>query len=115
MVMSTLRTRTTTRIHTKITGNRVNRSHMINYVLFSFCCIMTEEMFSKNNDKYFQEGVPQKREYRDEEGNKISRKRSKKLKRIARRPNRTTLIPKRSSDRCHACPNPLVSLNTFKI
>ncbi|XP_024888178.1 tRNA-dihydrouridine(16/17) synthase [NAD(P)(+)]-like isoform X2 [Temnothorax curvispinosus] len=54
-----------------------------------------------------QEGAPQKREYRDEEGNEISRKRSKKLKRIARRPNRATSIPKRSSDRCHACPNPL--------
>ncbi|KAG5306893.1 DUS1L synthase, partial [Acromyrmex insinuator] len=54
-----------------------------------------------------QDGAPRKREYRDEEGNEISRKRSKKLKRIARRPNRTTSIPKRSSDRCHACPNPL--------
>ncbi|XP_018367613.1 PREDICTED: tRNA-dihydrouridine(16/17) synthase [NAD(P)(+)]-like isoform X1 [Trachymyrmex cornetzi] len=53
-----------------------------------------------------QEGAPRKREYRDEEGNEISRKRSKKLKRIARKPNRAT-IPKRSSDRCHACPNPL--------
>ncbi|XP_018310429.1 tRNA-dihydrouridine(16/17) synthase [NAD(P)(+)]-like isoform X1 [Mycetomoellerius zeteki] len=54
-----------------------------------------------------QEGALRKREYRDEEGNEISRKRSKKLKRIARRPNRATSIPKRSSDRCHACPNPL--------
>ncbi|XP_018400673.1 PREDICTED: tRNA-dihydrouridine(16/17) synthase [NAD(P)(+)]-like [Cyphomyrmex costatus] len=54
-----------------------------------------------------QEGISRKREYRDEEGNEISRKRSKKLKRIARRPNRATSISKRNSDRCHACPNPL--------
>ncbi|XP_072751242.1 tRNA-dihydrouridine(16/17) synthase [NAD(P)(+)]-like isoform X3 [Anoplolepis gracilipes] len=48
-----------------------------------------------------------KREYKDEDGNEISRKRSKKLKRIARRPNRPTSVLKRNSDRCHACPNPL--------
>lgn len=71
--------------------------------------------YSENNDKNVQEGALRKREYRDEEGNEISRKRSKKLKRIARRPNRATSIPKRSSDRCYACPNPLVSWNTFKI
>lgn len=75
---------------------------------------MIEEMSFQNNDN-FQEGALRKREYRDEEGNEISRKRSKKLKRIARRPNRATSIPKRSSDRCHACPNPLVSWNIFKI
>ncbi|XP_012234613.1 tRNA-dihydrouridine(16/17) synthase [NAD(P)(+)]-like isoform X3 [Linepithema humile] len=53
-----------------------------------------------------QEGVSRKREYKDEDGNEISRKRSKKLKRIARRPNRTS-ISKRSSNRCQDCPNPL--------
>lgn len=53
-----------------------------------------------------QHGTLQKQKYKDEDGNEISRKRSKKLKRIARRPNRTS-TPKRSSDRCHDCPNPL--------
>lgn len=75
---------------------------------------MIKFLFESNN-KNFQEGAPRKREYRDEEGNEISRKRSKKLKRIARRPNRAISIPKRNSDRCHTCPNPLVSWNTFKI
>ncbi|GAB1864072.1 tRNA-dihydrouridine(16/17) synthase [NAD(P)(+)] [Camponotus japonicus] len=54
-----------------------------------------------------QEDAFRKREYKDEDGNEISRKRSKKLKRIARRPNRVTSVSKRSSDRCLTCPNPL--------
>ncbi|XP_060832829.1 tRNA-dihydrouridine(16/17) synthase [NAD(P)(+)]-like isoform X7 [Bombus pascuorum] len=48
-----------------------------------------------------------KRKFRDEEGNEISRKRLKKLKRIARRPNRPAIIVKRGSDLCCDCPNPV--------
>ncbi|XP_012251380.2 tRNA-dihydrouridine(16/17) synthase [NAD(P)(+)]-like [Athalia rosae] len=47
-----------------------------------------------------------KKDYKDEDGNEISRKRSKKLRRIARRPNRQDSV-KRSSDLCTDCPNPL--------
>lgn len=48
-----------------------------------------------------------KREFKDEEGNHISHKRLKKLRRIARRPNRPALPVKRRSDLCNDCPNPL--------
>ncbi|CAD1470330.1 unnamed protein product [Heterotrigona itama] len=49
-----------------------------------------------------------KRKFKDEEGNEISRKRMKKLKRIARRPNRpATIVVKRGSDLCCDCPNPV--------
>lgn len=75
------------------------------YILILLHC---NSIFFETNNKSFQEDVLRKREYKDEDGNEISRKRSKKLKRIARRPNRATSVPKRSSDRCHACPNPLV-------
>ncbi|KAK9296334.1 hypothetical protein QLX08_009659 [Tetragonisca angustula] len=48
-----------------------------------------------------------KRKFKDEEGNEISRKRLKKLKRIARRPNRPAIVVKRGSDLCCDCPNPV--------
>ena len=48
-----------------------------------------------------------KRKFLDEEGNEISRKRLKKLQRIARRPNRPAVPVKRGSDLCHDCPNPV--------
>lgn len=51
-----------------------------------------------------------KRKFKDEEGNEISRKRLKKLKRIARRPNRPTIVVKRGSDLCCDCPNPVVCI-----
>ncbi|XP_074106212.1 dihydrouridine synthase 1 [Cotesia typhae] len=49
-----------------------------------------------------------KREFIDEEGNQISRKRMKKLRRVARRPNQTSQTPKirRASILCAECPNP---------
>jgi tRNA-dihydrouridine synthase 1 len=50
-----------------------------------------------------------KRADQDEYGNQISRKRLKKLRRIARRPNRQTIHIKRGSNLCENCPNPLVS------
>lgn len=52
-----------------------------------------------------------KREFIDEEGNQISRKRMKKLRRVARRPNQTSQTPKirRASILCAECPNPKVN------
>ncbi|KAK1118515.1 hypothetical protein K0M31_020508 [Melipona bicolor] len=55
-----------------------------------------------------------KRKFKDEEGNEISRKRLKKLKRIARRPNRPTIVVKRGSDLCCDCPNPVVCKISFQ-
>lgn len=48
-----------------------------------------------------------KREFKDEEGNTVSRKRLKKLRRITRRPNNNTPPVKRSKLLCKVCPNPL--------
>ncbi|XP_029055437.1 tRNA-dihydrouridine(16/17) synthase [NAD(P)(+)]-like isoform X6 [Osmia bicornis bicornis] len=48
-----------------------------------------------------------KRKFKDDDGNEISRKRLKKLRRIARRPNRPTVVIKRGSELCHDCPNPV--------
>lgn len=48
-----------------------------------------------------------KRKFSDEDGNEIPRKRLKKLRRKARRPNRSAVVVKRGSDLCHNCPNPL--------
>ncbi|XP_015437528.1 PREDICTED: tRNA-dihydrouridine(16/17) synthase [NAD(P)(+)]-like [Dufourea novaeangliae] len=48
-----------------------------------------------------------KRKFKDEDGNEISRKRLKKLRRIARRPNRPPVVVKRGSDLCRDCPNPV--------
>ncbi|XP_011505973.1 PREDICTED: tRNA-dihydrouridine(16/17) synthase [NAD(P)(+)]-like isoform X2 [Ceratosolen solmsi marchali] len=49
-----------------------------------------------------------KRISEDQHGNQISRKRLKKLRRIARRPNRPTVHIKRGSNLCENCPNPLI-------
>ncbi|XP_046478213.1 tRNA-dihydrouridine(16/17) synthase [NAD(P)(+)]-like isoform X3 [Neodiprion pinetum] len=54
-----------------------------------------------------QENSTIKRNLKDEDGNEISRKRLKKLRRIARRPNRQSASVKRGSDLCTSCPNPL--------
>ncbi|RLU16426.1 hypothetical protein DMN91_010494 [Ooceraea biroi] len=83
------------------------RVHDYNLELPPWLCQPYVRELPQEHAQKLQEGTPQKREYRDEDGNEISRKRSKKLKRIARRPNRATAVPKRSSDRCHDCPNPL--------
>lgn len=48
-----------------------------------------------------------KRKFKDEDGNEISRKRLKKLRRIARRPNRAAVVVKRGSNLCRDCPNPV--------
>ncbi|XP_034951327.1 tRNA-dihydrouridine(16/17) synthase [NAD(P)(+)]-like [Chelonus insularis] len=56
-----------------------------------------------------------KREFLDEEGNKISRKRLKKLRRISRRPNRSIPSVRRTSDLCNSCPNPLGSKCEYKL
>nr|XP_033331960.1 uncharacterized protein LOC117223657 [Megalopta genalis] len=48
-----------------------------------------------------------KRKFTDEDGNEVSRKRLKKLRRIARRPNRPTVVVKRGSNLCGDCPNPV--------
>lgn len=58
----------------------------------------------------------EKRSYKDEEGNEISRKRLKKLRRISRRPNKPPVQPKkRGSSLCEYCPNPLVCKNHKKL
>lgn len=106
MAVSTLCTRVSTRTYTEITGKQVFA--YILYAMYFFFIASRNSIFFENNIKSFQEDALRKREYKDEDGNEISRKRSKKLKRIARRPNRATSVLKRSSDRCHACPNPLV-------
>ena len=49
-----------------------------------------------------------KRDYKDEDGNEISRKRLKKLRRIARRPNKPAEPVRRGNNLCENCPNPLV-------
>ncbi|XP_033224562.1 tRNA-dihydrouridine(16/17) synthase [NAD(P)(+)]-like [Belonocnema kinseyi] len=48
-----------------------------------------------------------KREFKDEEGNMVSRKRMKKLRRITRRPNNNTPPLRRGKLLCGDCPNPL--------
>ncbi|XP_014210638.2 tRNA-dihydrouridine(16/17) synthase [NAD(P)(+)]-like [Copidosoma floridanum] len=56
-----------------------------------------------------------KREYKDNEGREISRKHMKKLRRIARRPNRAGVHTKRGSNLCIDCPNPLGSKCEYKL
>lgn len=56
-----------------------------------------------------------KRDYKDEDGNEVSRKKLKKLRRIARRPNRPTIHVKRGSNLCQFCPNPLVSFELLRL
>lgn len=53
------------------------------------------------------EKVSVRKKYEDEEGNQISRKRFKRLRRIALRPYRPTPPVKRGSNLCKDCPNPL--------
>ncbi|XP_008548728.1 tRNA-dihydrouridine(16/17) synthase [NAD(P)(+)]-like [Microplitis demolitor] len=47
-----------------------------------------------------------KRKFIDEEGNQISRKRMKKLRRVARRPYQTSPSARKHSILCEDCPNP---------
>ncbi|XP_008212670.2 tRNA-dihydrouridine(16/17) synthase [NAD(P)(+)]-like [Nasonia vitripennis] len=57
----------------------------------------------------------EKRDYKDEDGNEISRKRLKKLRRIARRPNKPQVRVKRGSNLCDNCPNPLGSKCEYQL
>lgn len=50
-----------------------------------------------------------KRQYEDAEGNVISRKKMKKLRRIMRRPEKPENFPERPMEKCLLCENPLVS------
>lgn len=51
-----------------------------------------------------------KRQYEDADGNPISRKKMKKLRRIGRRPEKSeALQTHRSLEKCNLCVNPLVS------
>lgn len=50
-----------------------------------------------------------KRQYFDNEGNEISRKKMKKLRRKNRRPAKPEGIPERRIEACVQCGNPLVS------
>ncbi|XP_018572116.1 tRNA-dihydrouridine(16/17) synthase [NAD(P)(+)]-like isoform X2 [Anoplophora glabripennis] len=56
-----------------------------------------------------------KRRYEDADGNPISRKKMKKLRRINRRPEKPTNIPERSLEKCQECLNPLGSKCLFKL
>ncbi|XP_031828025.1 dihydrouridine synthase 1 [Nomia melanderi] len=56
-----------------------------------------------------------KRRFTDEDGNEISRKRLKKLRRIARRPNRSAVVAKRGSNLCYGCPNPVGFKCVYKL
>ncbi|XP_076622415.1 dihydrouridine synthase 1 [Colletes latitarsis] len=59
----------------------------------------TEKLETKNENG--------KRKFKDDDGNEVSRKRLKKLRRIARRPNRPAVVVKRRSVLCYDCPNPV--------
>ncbi|KAB0796385.1 hypothetical protein PPYR_10446 [Photinus pyralis] len=56
-----------------------------------------------------------KRHYEDSDGNPISRKRMKKLRRIARRPEKPEMLASRSLERCSLCANPLGSKCEYKL
>ncbi|XP_043282516.1 uncharacterized protein [Venturia canescens] len=56
-----------------------------------------------------------KHTFTDDDGNAISRKKLKKWRKIARRPNRTIPTVKRGNDLCHGCPNPLGSKCGYKL
>jgi len=56
-----------------------------------------------------------KRLYEDSEGNPISRKRMKKLRRILRRPEKPENCPERPMEKCSICKNPLGSKCGYKL
>ncbi|XP_016768701.1 tRNA-dihydrouridine(16/17) synthase [NAD(P)(+)]-like isoform X2 [Apis mellifera] len=68
---------------------------------------LPEENIQKLEIEKIEKNESTKRKFRDEEGNEISRKHLKKLKRIARRPNKSTVVIKRGSNLCRDCPNPV--------
>ncbi|KAJ8919818.1 hypothetical protein NQ315_006347 [Exocentrus adspersus] len=56
-----------------------------------------------------------KRCYEDGEGNRISRKKMKKLRRISRRPEKPANLPERCMEKCQQCDNPLGSKCMFRL
>lgn len=68
------------------------------YLFASYICIKIKFCLKDRNIK---------RHYEDAEGNKISRKKMKKLRRINRRPEKQEQF-KRNTEKCSACVNPLV-------
>ncbi|KAL7292999.1 hypothetical protein TKK_0013448 [Trichogramma kaykai] len=75
-----------------------------------------EEHVNKVESKKVElENAPKKRDYKDEDGNEISRKHMKKLRRIGRRPNRPEVHTKRGDNLCKNCPNPLGSKCEYKL
>lgn len=67
-----------------------------------------EEYAQKLETKKIEAGNEEvKRKFTDEDGHQIPRKRFKKLRRIARRPNKPATTVKRSTDLCPDCPNPV--------
>ncbi|KAG5885453.1 hypothetical protein JTB14_037034 [Gonioctena quinquepunctata] len=56
-----------------------------------------------------------KRNYEDAEGNPISRKKMKKLRRINRRPEKPPNLPEKNFDKCSECLNPLGSKCKYKL
>ncbi|KAF5304014.1 hypothetical protein FQA39_LY01799 [Lamprigera yunnana] len=60
--------------------------------------------------------VENKRQYEDSDGNPISRKRMKKLRRIARRPEKSESVQThRSLEKCQLCVNPLGTKCEYKL
>ncbi|KAJ8951705.1 hypothetical protein NQ314_007646 [Rhamnusium bicolor] len=56
-----------------------------------------------------------KRHYEDAEGNPISRKKMKKLRRISRRPEKIINMSEKSMEKCTVCVNPLGSKCIYKL
>ncbi|XP_060520134.1 tRNA-dihydrouridine(16/17) synthase [NAD(P)(+)]-like [Cylas formicarius] len=59
--------------------------------------------------------VGDKRLYEDAEGNLISRKKMKRLRRISRRPQKPDNLPERPLEKCLLCENPLGSKCSYKL
>lgn len=56
-----------------------------------------------------------KRQYEDTDGNPISRKKMKRLRRILRRPEKPDNCPERPMEKCSSCENPLGSKCGYKL
>lgn len=99
----------------KILWTATTESDSCNLILPPWLCqsyirIPPEEHLKKveEKNKQIEEGNGPKRQYEDAEGNQITRKKMKKLRRIMRRPEKVNAIQvKRCSDKCSNCANTL--------
>ncbi|XP_057662058.1 tRNA-dihydrouridine(16/17) synthase [NAD(P)(+)]-like isoform X1 [Diorhabda carinulata] len=74
-----------------------------------------ENHIKKIEEKKNDNKIVNKRHYEDSEGNTISRKKMKKLRRINRRPEKPDNISDRPSDKCSNCVNPLGSKCLYRL